>query len=68
MMTMREQQAIRRLSRLGERRARLAEEQDQLADEIRQALIDTEEYVNRSHAADLLGIERSTLYRVYLPQ
>ena len=68
-MTTREgQQAIRKLSKLGERRARLAQENEQLADEIRQTLIDTEEVVNRSHAAELLGVERSTLYRVYLRQ
>jgi DNA invertase Pin-like site-specific DNA recombinase len=65
---MTEQQAIRKLSKLGERRAKIAQEQDQLADDIRQAIIDCDPYVNRSYAAALLGIERSTLYRVYLRQ
>jgi transcriptional regulator of acetoin/glycerol metabolism len=67
-MAIREQQAIRRLSKLGERRARLQEEQERLADEIRQTLLDTEGEVSKVDAAKLLGIAYTTLYRVYLPQ
>ena len=60
------QSATTRLRKLGERRQRHIEEQERLAGEIRQALEATEGIISRSHAADLLGIERSTLYRTYL--
>jgi transcriptional regulator of acetoin/glycerol metabolism len=52
--------------RLGERRQRHLEAGERLAEEIRQALAATEGQVSRTEAASLLGIDRTTLYQVYL--
>jgi transcriptional regulator of acetoin/glycerol metabolism len=54
------------LRRLGERRQRHLEAGERLAEEIRQALIATEGQVSRTEAASLLGVDRTTLYQVYL--
>jgi transcriptional regulator of acetoin/glycerol metabolism len=57
---------IKLLQGLGERRQRHLEAGERLAEEIRQALIATEGQVSRTEAASLLGVDRTTLYQVYL--
>jgi transcriptional regulator of acetoin/glycerol metabolism len=54
------------LRRLGERRAQLQQDQEQLVEDIRAALVATEGDVSRVDACHLLGIDRTTLYRNYL--
>jgi transcriptional regulator of acetoin/glycerol metabolism len=58
---------IKLLRGLGERRQRLLEEGERLAEEIREALIATEGQVSRTEAASLLGVDRTLLYKTYLP-
>lgn len=55
------------LTDLGERRRRHDAEGVKLAQEIREALEATDGVVPLTEAADLLGIHRTTLYRVYKP-
>lgn len=55
-----------RLRSLGERRARLTEDESSLAVEISDALRDAEGLIPRAEAARLIGVHRTTLYRVYL--
>jgi transcriptional regulator of acetoin/glycerol metabolism len=55
-----------RLRRLGERRRRLLEATEQLNEEIRQAVAETEGQVTRVEAAKLLGMDRTSLHRTYV--
>lgn len=55
------------LRQLGERRARHDEDSASLAADITAALIRAQGVVPRAEAARLIGIHRTTLYRVYLP-
>lgn len=52
---------------LGERRARHDEDTVSLAADITAALVRAQGVVSRAEAARLIGIHRTTLYRVYLP-
>ena len=56
-----------RLRSLGERRAQLNSDGSSLASEISDALAAADGIVSMSEAARLLGVHRTTLYRVYLP-
>lgn len=55
------------LTDLGKRRTKHDAEGVELAKEIREALEQTEGVIPLTEAADLLGIHRTTLYRVYKP-
>lgn len=57
---------IRLLRRLGQRRQRLLEATEQLNEEIRQAVAETEGQVTRTDAAKLLGMDRTSLHRTYV--
>jgi transcriptional regulator of acetoin/glycerol metabolism len=59
-------ESVALLARLGAQRARLQEEQEALNEEIRQALVATDGEISKVEAAQLLGIDRTTLYRTYL--
>ena len=54
-----------KLKRLGRRRAAHEQRGDALMREIRAALVEAEGVVPRTEAAALLGVHRTTLYRVY---
>lgn len=53
------------LGALGRRRAQHDAEDEQLSREIREALEKADGQVSMTEAATLLGIHRTTLYRVY---
>lgn len=56
------------LKRLGQRRRRHRTEDEHLADEIRQAIAAARnEGVPMTKVSELLGIDRTQLYRTYLP-
>jgi transcriptional regulator of acetoin/glycerol metabolism len=60
------QDSIDILRRLGQRRRRHLQEGERLAEAIRLALEVTQDDVSRTDAAHLLGLDRTTLYTVYL--
>lgn len=65
-MTAQPPDARRELAELGQRRAARDEEDKELAEEIRAVLARApDEGVTVSEAARLLGVHRTTLYRVY---
>lgn len=55
------------LRALGRRRAQQEQRDIELSSEIRDALARAEGHVSKAEAADLLGLHRTTLYRVYRP-
>ncbi len=55
-----------RLSALAERRVERKEDDKALADDIRAAVKDAQKVMPMTEIADRLGIDRSTIYRVYL--
>lgn len=55
----------RRLRSLGKRRARITRDDVALTEDIQQALQDAEGLVSVTEQAELLGLHRTTLYRVY---
>jgi transcriptional regulator of acetoin/glycerol metabolism len=55
----------RRLRSLGKRRARMEREDEVLTKDIQQALEDAEGLLSVTEQAELLGLHRTTLYRVY---
>lgn len=58
-------EARAKLAELGQRRQRMEDEDAEVADLIRQALAKSEGMVSKTEAAALLGMHRTTLYRVY---
>lgn len=56
------------LRALGRRRAQQVERDAELSTQIRDALARAEGQITRTEAADLLGLHRTTLYRVYRPE
>lgn len=61
-----EAEAVRRFRRLGARRQRLQQANDELAQEIREALSASEGVISKVDAARLLGVDRTLLYKTYL--
>jgi transcriptional regulator of acetoin/glycerol metabolism len=57
---------IKRLRKLGERRRKLLADTEQLNQEIRQAVAETEGQITRVDAAKLLGMDRTSLHRTYV--
>lgn len=57
-----------RLRELGQRRAELDAEDQDLTKEIRDALAEVAGVIPATEEADLLGVHRTTLYRVYKPK
>lgn len=55
------------LRKLGERRQEHLEAGERLADAISMALTASEGFVSRTDAAKYLGIDRTSLYKTYLP-
>lgn len=56
------------LRALGRRRAVQEEREHELSSDIRDALARAEGHISKAEAADLLGLHRTTLYRVYRPE
>lgn len=56
-----------KLAALGERRKSIEQDEATLATEIEGALRDAYGYVSVTEAAKLLGMHRTTVYRVYHP-
>lgn len=61
-------EAVLTFKRLGERRERLQQANDELAQEIREALQATEGVISKTLAAELLGVDRTLLYKTYLKE
>ena len=65
---MNRQQAERKLDGLGKRRKKLEEDEAKLRKDIEEALPAVKiAGVSRSEAADRIGLNRTTLYQVYIP-
>lgn len=56
------------LRALGRRRKSLTKQDAELAVQISDALARAEGEISKAEAADLLGLHRTTLYRVYRPR
>lgn len=56
-----------KLKSLGERRRKLKAREEDLTDDVEAALREAYGHVTVTEAADLLGIHRTTVYRVYGP-
>lgn len=56
-----------RLRSLGQRRRRLRTREEELSDEVTQALREAVDVISVAEASRLLGIHRTTVYRVYHP-
>lgn len=56
-----------KLQTLGQRRRRLKAREDELSDEVTTALKDASGVISVAEASRLLGIHRTTVYRVYHP-
>lgn len=56
-----------RLRSLGQRRRRLREREEELSEEVTDALRDAVDVISVAEASRLLGIHRTTVYRVYHP-
>lgn len=65
---MTESEAKAKLRSLGARRRNQQKRDRQLFEDTREALTEVRGTVSMSAAAGLLGLERSTIYQVYLPQ
>jgi transcriptional regulator of acetoin/glycerol metabolism len=66
MTTLAKAEAVLAFERLGERRQELQRANDELAQDIRQALQDNDGLISKSLAAQLLGMDRAGLYKTYL--
>lgn len=65
-MTKAEREARKELRRVGRKRERIRSDSDELTDETRKALQKSQGLVPTKEAAELLKIDRSTAYEVYL--
>lgn len=66
-MTMDSGEIREKLRTLGERRKQMKADEDELSTEVEEALREAYGHVSVTEAADLLGMHRTTIYRVYEP-